>query len=154
VYQHLGVRRRKAGFGTDSYERNRPPYLDSREAGALRALADEYHRGRVFVTTTARLLTYNFVNRGLCWRAEEDAGRTMILIHGVRHAAGDTRPLTREDMEGLTFYTDQPERTEVYLEESGARVRVDDVKVNPPDQTGRPSIMVNLHPPEYVEPSK
>jgi hypothetical protein len=54
VYTHLGMVQP-------------PPYIPLSTQSALRSLADEYRAGEIYVTTTARLLTYCLTHQCLNW---------------------------------------------------------------------------------------
>jgi hypothetical protein len=107
---------------------------------ALRRLASEEAAGRIYVTTTARLLKLNLVTRRLVWDCEERAGGTAILIRRVDDEIFGAWTPTAEDLAGLTFYTQAPDATRIFVGDS----ELSGIAENPPDETGRPSVSVPL----------
>ena len=104
---------------------------------AFRRLAEEFHAGRILVTTTRRLLGYR---RALCeieysCRCGEDG-----LKIDVRSRMGEVsgHRLSPADLASLTFYV--PDSQSVRVEIDGAQVP--NLRRNPPDHTGRPSVSV------------
>lgn len=127
IYTHIGV-------GPEQ-----PPYLPPETQAALRGLADAYRAGRIYITTTARLLTYTLNRQYLLWSAETDQdGQTLIRIYGVADPlTGQYMPL-EEDLQGLTFYVPDSRRAQIAV---GERV-LERIGRNPADHTGRQSVMI------------
>lgn len=124
LYVHLG----KGNLTTDS-------------KAALENLKNEFKNGMIYVTTTSKLLNYNLCNRFLKWNSQEEGGETRISIKGVADPVrGDYQP-SFEELQGITFYTSNPEKTLLYLN----RDKIEVIH-NPPDMTGRKSIMIPLKP--------
>jgi hypothetical protein len=146
VYQHLGVRRQGPGFGTAAYQMNKPPFLEDEERAALERLAQEYWSGRLWVTTTSRLLEYNELWHGLVWRERRDGAHSEIIIDGVQSPGAGRRALEREEVSGLTFDTKGADDLRIFLEQAGGPVSIPDVIFNPPDHRGHPSVTVAPRP--------
>ncbi|MFH1501608.1 MAG: hypothetical protein ABIG03_01045 [Candidatus Eisenbacteria bacterium] len=107
---------------------------------ALRGLAAEAAAGRIYVTTTSRLLTLNLVTRRLVWSSERlDGKRVVRIAHVDDEVAGRWAP-SRSDLSGVTFYVESPHETRVFVGED----EIDGLVPNPPDETGRPSVSVPL----------
>jgi hypothetical protein len=111
--------------------------FDAQAVAAFRRLAEEFHAGRILVTTTRRLLGYR---RALCeieysCRCGEDG-----LKIDVRSRMGEVsgHRLSPADLASLTFYV--PDSQSVRVEIDGAQVP--NLRRNPPDHTGRPSVSV------------
>lgn len=105
---------------------------------ALQGLAKEGRDGRIYITTTQKLLIYNLLHDHLLWSADCGENGVDIRIHGTRdEVAGFWIPALKE-LQGLTFYTPSPDTTRIYVEdrEVGGVVR------NPPDETGRTSVSI------------
>jgi hypothetical protein len=126
-----------------------PHAIAPETADALKRLAEKYRERRVYVATTKRLLTHNLIHRYLDWGVERRTGSIDIRIRGVRGGAGDHWVPTLEGLQGLTFYTPDPENTRVFL---GAH-EISGLVRNPADETGRASVTIpRTHlgiPPEY-----
>jgi hypothetical protein len=146
VYQHFAVRRRSPGFGVDNYVPNEHPYLRPEETAALDRLAREFHDGNIFVTSSARLLRYNEVQRGLRWTASSHEQGHRIALLGISDATGASRSPEPADAEGLTFYTPDPRHTEIWRSTAQGEVLLRGLVVNRADQTGCESISL---PPSF-----
>jgi len=115
-----------------------PQLMAPEAARAIRHLAEQYREGRIYVTTTRKLLTYNLVHRFLEWNAKRAGDETHINISGVRDDVQGAWTPGLAELQGLTFYTDTPDRTRVFLK----RREVGEIVKNPPDETGRPSVSI------------
>jgi hypothetical protein len=107
--------------------------------GAFRALAEEHRGGRILVTTTRRLLDYSAMRAELAVRARGPDVIEAVLPEGTA--------LGPDALQGLTLY----------VEAAGTRVLVNgrpvpDLRENPPDQTGRPSVSIPWRPLEFPRP--
>jgi hypothetical protein len=145
VYQHFAVRRRLAGFGVDSYKPNIHPYLRLEETAALVRLAEEFHNGNILVTSTERLLRYNAAQRWLRWTSNVSEQGVRIRLVGIEEPSnGKCRLVDLAELEGLTFYTPDPRKTEIWRGTAGADVRVPNLIANPTDHTGRESVSIPI----------
>jgi hypothetical protein len=109
-------------------------------AQSLRALAAEEAGGRIYVTTTSRLLRLNLVMNRLVWDSDVADGRPVIRIDRVADEILGAWIPTDEELAGLTFYTDVPAETRIFIGEREIR----GIVVNPPDESGRSSVSVPL----------
>ena len=115
-----------------------PDLIAPEAAEALRFLAREHHDGKIYVTTTRKLLRLNLVVRGLVWSSEQIGDGVAIRIAAVDdELAGPWIPAVG-DLEGITFYTPAPELTRLYVGDS----ELTGLRRNPPDETGRPSVSI------------
>lgn len=105
---------------------------------ALRGLAREHHEGRIFVTTTRKLLTYNVTARSLVWTVGSAGGSIDIAIDGVADTLTGRREPRPAELEGVTFYTPEPARTRVLI--AGEPVR--GLELNPRDHSGAASVTI------------
>ena len=97
---------------------------------ALLRVAELYRQGRLLVTTPRRVLGYCRARRSVSASlAREGDWFTLAL----RTAGDDGR---RSDLDGLTVYVPDPERTRVLVDGH----HVPGVRVHPPDHTGRRSV--------------
>jgi hypothetical protein len=102
---------------------------------AFEHLARLSHDGAILVTTTRRLLGYSVA------RARVEA--SMRTVDGAAHIEIRVRPdsvapLSAADLQGLTFYAADPERTRVFVDGQ----EVQRLQRNPPDATGRRSVTI------------
>jgi len=135
LYTHLGKRS------------GRPTPFDRRTVWALRHLAERYRAGRIHVLTTQRLLRYLTVRDALRFDASLQDGCLRIEILPDAEIPGRPSALTGDDLGGLTFYVPDAPRYEVRL--GGARLQ--DVRLNPPDHTGRRSVTVPMRRLEFPD---
>lgn len=120
LYTHLG-----------NYK-NMNEILPQKTCNVLRYLADENSKENIFITTTTRLLTYYQVYQNLKFRIEQVGKEIRINLL----QSGDTQ-ISTNDLNGITFYTDDPENTEMFLDNTPLKK-----VVNPIDSTGKKSISV------------
>lgn len=112
---------------------------------------EEYEKGEIFVTTTFRLLRYNFVHNNLKWSLKRNNGRkTVIKIDPIiEDPVFGNYQLKPEDLQGITFYVQKSDEAEIFLGEEKLETRA-----NPGDHKGRESIQVSISrltfPPKYL----
>ncbi len=111
--------------------------FDAEGVAAFRHLAEEFRAGRILVTTTRRLLGYRRALREIEYCCT--CGGRGLKIELIRRA-GKTDPegTSPADLDGLTFYV--PDSQPVRVEMDGAQVP--NLRHNPPDYTGRPSVSI------------
>jgi hypothetical protein len=131
LYTHLGkVRRPDEPFAP-------------RTRDAFRRLADFHREGKILVTTTRRLLRYCRAVRQVRITATTDGDGLRVDVGAMARASA--RPWLAGDLAGLSLYVSDPARTRITL--SGREV--DDLRRNPPDHTGRPSVSLPWPPLEF-----
>jgi hypothetical protein len=109
---------------------------------ALRDLEEEFRKGRIYVTTTSKLLTYCHAREFLLWSIAQSEGRTTIFLHELDDPIfGPTQP-SRTQLQGLTFYVPSSQQTSIFL--GNAEIR--DLQLNPADESGRESVTIPLTP--------
>ena len=134
VYQHLGVKRLEDGKPVS----NEMPYFDSSNIKALEMLSGLFHDGKIFIAATSRLLNYNTVSNNIEWKTRKEGDKARIIIEKVKDKiCGGYIPDIRS-LQGVTFYSDIPEKTEIYLNEN----RIENTTINNADWTGKKSISV------------
>lgn len=117
----------------------RVPFEENAVA-AFRRLAEAYHSGRIVVLTTRRALRYLTARDRISWTAHRE--NDLMSIDGrIREPDGDIgMDVSRGDLGGLTFYVPDGLRYRVSLEDE----IIEDVRVNPPDHTGRRSVSLPM----------
>lgn len=107
---------------------------------ALRNLERESREGRIYVTTTSKLLNYYRVRQYLVWSHQQDSGQTQIKIDHVDDPVfGQTHP-SLQQLQGVTFYVPDSSRADIYVR--GAKLK--DVRRYPPDESGAQSVAIPL----------
>jgi hypothetical protein len=139
VYQHLAVRRLRPGFGTSVYSPTDEGWFAPAEISALRALAQRYHDGKIWVVPTTSLLRYRDAHRRLRWSAHREREGDVIVV-GTEPEGEDAGRTYPADLADLTFYCERPEATRVYLETQHGLDQIDAVRANPADATSRRSL--------------
>jgi len=102
---------------------------------AFRRLAEAFQSGSILVTTTRRLLGYRRAVRETAFNShwDEKVLRIDLNTQVVENSIGG---LAAADLCGLTFYVPDPKATCMTIDGQ----EVTDIKRNPPDHTGRPSV--------------
>ena len=121
--------------------------LGSSAVAAFHRLAEAQRRGRILVTTTRRLLGYWQAIRELSYTVSHDEAGLRIEVQtaaGVHTGNGGADP---RDLDGLTFYVDEPERTRLTINGK----YVPNVRRNVPDHTGRKSVSLPWRRLEFPE---
>jgi len=126
IYVHLGKKR-------FSQER----IFSDRVTDSLRRLEKAYKSGDVYVTTTSRLLKYCLMHDGLDWDVEKSREGVSIILKPGQHQSLAGTFLNKNYLQGMTFYTKNPERTRIVLVNEELKVNVNDK-----DHTGQYSISI------------
>ena len=104
VYQHFGVWRALGrGKGHISADQPREPVLDDNAVWAFRDLHARQSEGRLFITTTSRLLNYIWVRDNLDYTASENESNLVITIAGVNCPVYGRSHLKADDLQGIAF---------------------------------------------------
>ncbi len=94
--------------------------------------------------TTTRLLTYHLVNKNLVWRVTCKDDIFVIDILYVKDEVDGNFVPTLEQLQGITFYTNHPEKTIIHLDGN----KIAKIQINQPDEKGKTSISI---PRTYLE---
>jgi hypothetical protein len=105
---------------------------------ACAELARRRTRGEIWVAGTARLLEYLVRRDFLSGEVRREGDLLIYSIRAVDDPLRGTYRPSPAELEGLTLYCDDPQRTEVRLADQ-ARVPT---RINPPDPSGRASVTV------------
>jgi len=102
---------------------------------AFRRLADEHHAGRILVTTTRRLLGYRRALSEITYSSTDNGERTVIHISRQK-GKNSAVPISRSDLDGLTFYVSDPGATRIVVD----GIEAVTTQCNRSDHTGKDSI--------------
>jgi hypothetical protein len=100
----------------------------------------EHEEGRVYFADRDDLLAYGYVRRYLDWDAENSDGDVTIHVRAVHDTLAERWVPTLDELDGLTFYTPDPQRTRVLLDGD----EIGDLTVNAPDRTRRGSVTISV----------
>ena len=126
LYTHLGKVK----------DRHEPFQAPTR--AAFERLAKRSREGRILVATTRRLLGYCRAVQEIELTMSGDAGMQKVQIRSGR--------LKPEDLQGLTFYCDDPDRVSVVIDATSVPT-----EMNPADHTGRRSVSLPWKRLEYPQ---
>ncbi|KRW91583.1 hypothetical protein SD51_07950 [Alicyclobacillus tengchongensis] len=90
---------------------NYPGVLPKSAVEALRLLAAQYHKGKILVTRTSRLLTYNVAQQYVWYDVTYGQGKAYIHIRAILDPVFGKYVPTIDEIRGLTFYTSNPAET-------------------------------------------
>jgi len=120
-YSHLG-----------KVESSRTPF-SPKTVQAFELLAEYQQQKKILTATTRRLLGYLRTAESLSFQVVDRAGKQIIEVQTAYQG---------EDLQGLTWYVDEPEKCELYINGS----KFSDYKINPSDETGKTSISISWKP--------
>ncbi|MCU7851334.1 MAG: hypothetical protein KZQ80_03890 [Candidatus Thiodiazotropha sp. (ex Monitilora ramsayi)] len=99
---------------------------------AFEMLAEKYRNKEILVLTTRRLLDYMYAYESVEYDTSVQNGRVAIKIH--------TDNMSLEQLSGLTWYVEDPEKVDVYYNKE----KIERVVKNPEDEYMRKSISIPL----------
>ena len=113
---------------------------EAEDIAAIRMLAERFHKRRtILVARTSRLLAYAVAQRYLEYQfyklSDEECA---IRITAVNDPVTGRRVPTLDELKGITFYVDNPEKTVVLLEGE----QITNLQQNGKDSTGRKSVSI------------
>ncbi len=106
AYIHLGDQKLKTN----------PLPLPELTIQKLRQIAELYHSGKVWIETTSRLLTYNWIYHHLKWAVKETETKYHIQIEGLKTDL-PVHDLSIEDLLGLTFKAPANKEVSIFLKD-------------------------------------
>jgi SAM-dependent methyltransferase len=126
VYQHLGIWRALGSHkGHRSHRESRLPILDENTVWSFRELAERQEQGRLFITTTGRLLHYLWLRKSLRFSVSHAQDLCEIVIHGTECPVyGSVGVAADDDLGGLTFLVDRRVARVVVRMDGGADLQV------------------------------
>lgn len=98
----------------------------------LRYLSKEHLDGNIFITTTTRLLNYYEVSQNINFNVDQKANAISIYLNFKKNCN-----CNEQDLGGLTFNTDYPEKTEIFF--NGNQLKKN---INPFDYNGNRSVSI------------
>lgn len=135
VAQHLGV---------DPKE-----LFKEKNIRALRLLKQYEDNKKILVARTSRLLDYADAHKYVIYDKIIKDEVTYINIVGINDPIFKNPEPKIDDVRGLTFYTDNPEKTVLLI--NNAKVSKDEIQTNPKDETGKDSISIRWFTPDYTD---
>ncbi|WP_435099421.1 hypothetical protein [Halorubrum sp. N11] len=133
VGQHLGCRDR---------------LLPESARKSLKRLRKRQDDGKILVARTSRLLEYNRVSQFLEYDITTEGDRSNIEIERIRDPLLGEQTPSIEQVRGVTFYTDNPSKTDIYL--AGDPIPESNIQRNPTDGESS-SIGVQWFEPDKVD---
>jgi len=134
LYTHLGK--------IDNHE---VPF-DKGAIESFRKLAEMYHDGRILVTTTKRLLIYKTILKQCDFEYVKDESGLYINIK-TKSVEKPQSKFIEKDFNGLTFYVSDPINIAIKINNK----IVQNIRKNPPDSSGLPSISIDWPLLEFPE---
>lgn len=113
-------------------------WIPSEARAALANLARRFENGEIMVTTSSRLLDYYIVSEILDWTWTKKGDAYIIEINKQPLETSVNFEITREVLQGLTFYTPAPEKTRIIFE--GAVITPMDINIE--EESGRSSVSI------------
>ncbi|HUS90166.1 MAG TPA: hypothetical protein VMW91_12540 [Desulfosporosinus sp.] len=139
VAQHLGK-------GSDGFPFNP---IDIQALQLLKAYQDE---GKVLVARTSRLLDYARAQKFVRYSIVQIEGKTYININSIEDSVLEPTTPTMDEIRGLTFYVDDPDKTYVLL--NLTLIPKEQLQRNGPDRSSEKSIGVKWYMPDYTDYSQ
>lgn len=124
---------------------NTPLPLPQNAISSLRYLAQEQQEGRILVARTSRLLRYNVTEQYLRYHVTMQGQRAVIHLDAIADPVFGTHLPTLEELRGITFYTENPQQTELAI--GNKLIDRDLLQENPSDGTA-PSIGIRWYEPD------
>jgi len=139
VAQHLGK-------GSDGFPFNP---IDIQALQLLKAYQDE---GKVLVARTSRLLDYARAQKCVRYSNVQIEGKTYININSLEDSVLKPTIPTLDEIRGLTFYVDDPDKTLVML--NMKLIPQEELQKNSPDRSNKRSIGIKWYRPDYTDYSQ
>lgn len=107
---------------------------------ALRQLEREFREGRIYVTTTEKLLRYHVNQLNLIWSSKSVGADLVIEISRIDDPVFGSFIPSEEDLQGMTFYVPRGKKVGVFI--NGRRI--EGIEGNPADEAGFESVSFPL----------
>lgn len=112
VYQHFGVQAARGRLpALAKRKKTVPPVLDAHSVACWRDIARRFYDGRLFVTTTGRLLNWLWVRDALRFSVAKNEERWVIHLEKLECPTGRHPNINAADLNGIAFLvpSDAPE---------------------------------------------
>lgn len=139
VAQHLGKPNNGFPFKTNDIQ-------------ALQLLKDYQDKGKVLVARTSRLLDFARAQQFIRYSSVQIEGKTYININTVEDSITKPTTPTLDELRGLTFYVDDPDKTYILL--NLTLIPKDQLQRNGPDTSNKKSIGIRWYEPDYTDYSQ
>ena len=113
-------------------------WIPSEARAALSNLARRFKNGEILVTTSSRLLDYYIISEILDWTWVKKGDAYIIVINKQPLATEVNFEITRDLLQGLTFYTPAPEKTRI---EFDGEV-ISPIQINLEEESSRSSVSI------------
>ncbi|HVJ49743.1 hypothetical protein [Desulfitobacterium sp.] len=131
---------------------NAAQVFNSNDAQALRLLKNYQDEGKILVAGTERLLNYARVHHYIRYEVLQADGKYYINLEKIADPVlGESVP-TLEDIRGLTFYVNEPEKYTLLLDLK--LIPDEEIKSNKADKSGNKSIGIKWFTPDYTDYTK
>lgn len=135
-------------LGGSNYEY---PFLQN-DVEALRLLAAYQDQGKILVARTQRLLDYSVAQQFVQCAVVKENGTTWINIYSIKDPNFGSYTPVLNDVRGLTFYVDNPQKTFLLL--NGQLIDDSEIVRNKMDEKGKVSISIKWFLPDYTDYTK
>jgi hypothetical protein len=115
-------------------------------------LKDYETNGKILVAKTSRLLNYANVHKNLLYEEVKENGKTYININCINDPIFGKSIPTLDDIRGITFYCDDPANTVLLLNKN--KIDLNEIQINPKDETGKASLSIKWFKPDYTDYTK
>jgi hypothetical protein len=126
--------------------------FDEKGIQALRMLESYQERGDILVARTSRLLNYAVAQKYVQYAIAEKDGETWVNITGIQDPLFGPQPPELDKVRGVTIYVKNPAKTHLLL--NMKPLSADEYQINPPDETGKPSVGVKWFPRDLTDYTK
>jgi len=147
--QHYSLVAQHLGQNSSDYENRTSGLYTEENLSALRRLADYQYRGEILVARTSRLLTYAVSQKYVRYATASHLGHTYINIQAIDDPVFGSYVPPLDELRGLTFYCPDPAATTLLV--SMTALAPSEITLNPPDESGRPSLSVRWFDPDTTD---
>tara|TARA_B100000678_G_scaffold290359_1_gene303107 strand:+ start:1401 stop:2621 length:1221 start_codon:yes stop_codon:yes gene_type:complete len=110
----------------------------------LKYIQQQQIEGKLFVTTTSRLLKFKEVSSYLKCSTVKDEKRNQIIIPETIETPVGQKRIAKKDLQGITFYCEEPQKTKVFFKDHELMVATNSL-----DEIGKFSVSIPWEPLEF-----
>lgn len=107
---------------------------------------------KVLVANTTRLLNYALAQKYIKYSITQEKGIIYINILNISDPLFGKITPKLDDLRGITFYTENPEKTVLCIKYKS--ISKNEIQVNPKDETGKVSVSIKWFSPDYTDYTK